>query len=72
MPDQHAPLFARRLGVELEQVRDDLFLVAVEVHAVGSLHGGVEGAVGVSQVVEHLVRVVKGRERGIGIPVSNR
>ena len=51
----------------MEQVGGDFFFVAAEVDAVGGFDGGVEGVVGVAQVLGHFVRVVEGGEGCAGV-----
>ena len=49
---------ANHLRVQLEQVSNDLLLIAVEVDAIGSFHRRIKGLVCSQQIGRHLVGVV--------------
>ena len=61
--EQNTLLVADLLRIELEQVRHDLLLVALEADAVGGLDRGIQRAVRRKQVGGHLIGVVEVGER---------
>ena len=59
------------LCIELEQVRDDLLLVTVEVDAIGRLDSSIECAVGCAEVCGHEVGIVEVCKRLPGVSVAS-
>lgn len=50
-------------GIQLEQVGNDLLLVALKVHSIGRLNRAIELGMGLAQVIGHQVGVVELGER---------